>query len=117
MPIALVLLSILSCHPFITGRTVFVARLRTSDIMALASKYGGLGGLNRAMYVMQCLDRGKTRSQVVEDLQDDGKLVDAWISFLMQYDWIVQQNESDRWLVTPRGREWAEKINRILVKS
>jgi hypothetical protein len=85
--------------------------------MALAVKSGGLGGLSRAMFVMQCLDSGHTRSQVVEALQGDGKLVDAWISFLMQYDWIVQQNESDRWLVTPRGREWAEKINRILTKS
>jgi hypothetical protein len=85
--------------------------------MALAEKSGGLGGLSRAMFVMQCLDRGQTRSQVVEALHNDGKLVDAWISFLMQYDWIVQQSESERWLVTPRGREWAEKINRILIKS
>lgn len=85
--------------------------------MVLAIKSGGLGGLNRAMYVMQCLDKGQTRSQVVEALHGDGRLVDAWIAFLMQYDWIVQQNESDRWLVTPRGRQWAEEINRILIKS
>lgn len=85
--------------------------------MALAVKSGGLGGLNRAMYVMQCLDKGQTRSQIVEALQGDSKLVDAWISFLMQYDWIAQQDESDCWLVTPRGREWAEEINRILMKS
>lgn len=85
--------------------------------MALAEESGGLGGLSRAMFVLQCLDKGQTRSQVVEALHGDGKLVDAWIFFLMQYDWIVQQNESDRWLVTPRGREWAERINRILVKS
>ena len=110
-------LSIPSRHRFITGRTVFVARCPISGIMALAVKSGGLGGLKRAMYVMQCLEKGQTRSQIVDALQGDGKLVDAWISFLMQYDWIVQQNESDRWLVTPRGREWGEEINRILVNS
>ncbi len=85
--------------------------------MALAVKSGGLGGLKRAMFVMQCLDQGQTRSQIVEALQGDGKLVDAWISFLMQYDWIEQQNESDYWVVTQRGREWAKEINSILIKS
>ena len=69
------------------------------------------------MYVMQCLDKGQTRSQVVEALNGDEKLVDVWISFLMQYDWIVQQNESDRWLVTRKGAEWAGEINRLLIES
>ena len=62
--------------------------------MALAVKCAGLGGLKKAMYVFQCLDRRQTRNQIVEALNDDEELVDVWISFLMQYDWIEQQDES-----------------------
>lgn len=78
--------------------------------MALAVKSAGLGGLKKAMYVMQCLDRGQTRKQIVEALNDDEELVDVWISFLMQYDWIKQQDESEEWSVTPEGREWCKKL-------
>lgn len=84
--------------------------------MALAVKSAGLGGLKKAMYVLQCLNRDQTRKQIVEALDGDSELVDVWISFLMQYDWIEQQNESDEWSVTPKGREWYEKITRTLIK-
>ena len=85
--------------------------------MALAVKSAGLGGLKKAMYVLQSLDRGQTRKQIVEALNGDENLVDVWFFFLMQYDWIEQQNESDEWLVTPKGREWLEEISRILTES
>jgi hypothetical protein len=78
--------------------------------MALAVKSAGLGGLKKAMFVMQCLDRGQTRMQIVEALNDDEELVDVWISFLMQYNWIRQQDESEEWSVTPEGREWYKKL-------
>jgi len=85
--------------------------------MALAVNSAGLGGLKRAVYVLHCLDRGQTRKQIVEALNGDEKLVDVWISFLMQYDWIEQQNESNEWSVTPKGREWHEEISRTLTES
>jgi predicted transcriptional regulator len=85
--------------------------------MALAVKSAGLGGLKKAMYVLQCLDNGQSRKQIVESLNGDEKLVDVWISFLMQYDWIEHQNESDEWSVTLKGREWYEEINRTLNES
>jgi predicted transcriptional regulator len=85
--------------------------------MALAVKSAGLGGLKKAMYVLRCLDRGQTRKQIVEALNGDEELVDVWISFLMQYDWIEQQNESDEWSTTLKGREWYEEINRTLNES
>lgn len=83
--------------------------------MALAVKSADLGGLKKAMYVLQCLDRGQTRKQIVDALNGDEELVDVWISFLMQYDWIEQQSESDEWSVTSKGREWYEKITRTLI--
>jgi predicted transcriptional regulator len=85
--------------------------------MALAVKSAGLGGLKKAIFVLQCLDRDQTRKQIVEALNGDEKLVDVWISFLMQYDWIEQQNESDEWSVTLKGREWYEEITRTLNES
>lgn len=66
------------------------------------------------MYVLQCLERGQTRRQIVEALNGDEDLVDVWISFLMQYDWIEQKNESNEWSVTSSGMEWYEKISRPL---
>lgn len=69
------------------------------------------------MFVLQCLDRGQTRKQIVELLNGDDNLVDIWMSFLIQYDWIEQRNESDEWSVTPKGREWYEEITRTLFES
>ena len=69
------------------------------------------------MFVLQCLDRGQTRKQIVELLNGDEDLLDVWISFLMQYDWIRQEIESDEWSVTPRGREWYEAISTTLSES
>lgn len=83
--------------------------------MALAVKSAKLGGLKKAMYILQCLYRGQTRKQLVETFDGDEQLVDVWISFLMQYDWIEQQGESDdRWSVTAKGREWYGEITRHL---
>ena len=70
----------------------------------------GLGGLKKAMFVLQCLGKGQTRQQIVELLNGDADSVDVWISFLMQYDWIEQKNESDEWSVTVKGREWYENV-------
>jgi predicted transcriptional regulator len=69
------------------------------------------------MFVLQCLDSGQTRKQIVEALNGDEKLLDVWMSFLMQYDWIEQQNETDEWLVTPKGRQWQEVIIKTLTES
>lgn len=85
--------------------------------MALAVKSAGLGGLKKAMFILQCIDRGQTRKQIVEALNGDEKLLDVWIFFLMQYDWIEQQNESDEWSVTSKGREWYAEITTMLFES
>jgi len=85
--------------------------------MALAVKSARLGGLKKAMYVPQCLDRGQTRKQIVEALNGDEELLDVWTSFLMQYDWVEQQSGSETWSVTPKGREWYDKIIRTLIES
>jgi predicted transcriptional regulator len=86
-------------------------------LMALAVKPAGLGGLKKAMFVLRCLDRGETRKQIVQALNGDEELVDVWISFLMQYDWIEQQNESGEWSVTSKGREWHEEISKTLIEN
>lgn len=83
--------------------------------MALAVKSSGLGGLKKAMYVMQCLEAGQTRKQIVRALNGDEDLLDVWTSFLLQYDWIEQQNESGEWSVTAKGKSWYEKISRMSI--
>lgn len=113
-PRFMMLVSILSQPRSMSERIAFVERSRTI-FMALAVKSADLGGLKKAMFVLQCLDRGQTRQQIVELLNSDGELVDVWISFLMQYDWIEQENESDEWSVTSKGREWYEEISRNIV--
>jgi predicted transcriptional regulator len=76
---------------------------------ALAVRSAGLGGMKTWMYILQCFYKGQSRKQIVKAMNGDWELVDVWISFLMQYDWIEQQNESDEWVVTLKGREWYEK--------
>jgi hypothetical protein len=85
--------------------------------MALAVKSPSLGGLKKAMFVLQCLDRGQSKQQIVELSNGDEELVDVWMSFLMQYDWIEQKNESDEWSVTAKGREWYKEICTTLSES
>lgn len=85
--------------------------------MALAVKESGLGGLKKAMFILHCLQKGQTEKQIVELLNGNAKLFDIWISFLMQYNWIEQRNESDEWYVTPTGREWYNENARILTSN
>lgn len=80
---------------------------------ALSVGTAGLGGLKTWIYILQCFYKGQSRKQIVKALNGDEELVDVWISFLMQYDWIEQHYESDEWTVTLKGREWYEK-NTIL---
>ena len=82
--------------------------------MALAVKESGLGGLKKAMFILHCLQQGQTRRQIVELLNGDDNLFDIWISFLMQYDWIEQRNESEEWYVTSKGKEWYDENASIL---
>ena len=77
--------------------------------MALAVKESGLGGLKKALFILHCLQKGQTRKQIVELLNVDDNLFDIWISFLMQYDWIEQRNESEEWYVTSKGKEWYDE--------
>ena len=74
-------------------------------------------GLKIAMFVLQCLDRGQTRQQIVELLNGGEELVDVWISFPMQYDWIEQKKESDEWSVTVKGREWYQETSTTMFES
>ena len=80
--------------------------------MALSVRTAGLGGLKTWMYILQCFYKGQSRKQIVKALNGDEELVNVWISFLMQYDWI-EQDGSDEWAATPKGKEWYEK-NTIL---
>ncbi|HKU49692.1 MAG TPA: hypothetical protein VJP79_07060 [Nitrososphaera sp.] len=85
--------------------------------MAIAVKGAGLGGLKKAMFIMHCLRNGQTRGQIVELLEGDDNLFDTWISFLMQYDWIEQRNESEEWYVTSKGNEWFDENATILSRT
>ena len=76
---------------------------------ALAVRTAGLGGMKTWMYILQCFYKGQSRKQIVKAMNGVGELVDVWITFLMQYDWIEQHDESDEWVVTLKGREWYEK--------
>ena len=85
--------------------------------MALAVKQSGLGGLKKAMFILRCLQKGQTRKQIVQLLNGDDELFDIWISFLMQYDWIEQRNESEEWYVTSKGKEWHDENAGLLSSS
>ena len=73
-------------------------------------------GLKIAMFVLQCLDRGQTRQQIVELLNGGEELVDVWISFPMQYDWIEQKRNQMSGRLQSREENGTKKLAQRCLK-
>jgi len=78
-----------------------------------------LMGLQQAIYVMSCLSRGMDEREVAKSLDGDGELVEVWIDFLCDLDWVRRYdvteagnskgdrgdgNVNRRWLLTDIGK-------------
>lgn len=67
-----------------------------------------LAGLRQGAYISQRLANGQTREDLVFSLDVDEQLVDMWISFLRNDQWI--ERREGKWLLTTKGKLWTDKL-------
>ena len=80
-----------------------------NDDIPYSSDYGRLNGLQQAIFVMKCFERGFSKRAILEMAQaSDGDNIGAlgWIQFLKDIRWL-QENEGEdgivKFLVTKKG--------------
>ena len=54
-----------------------------------------LMGLQQALYVMSCLNKGMDETEIATRLDDDSELVEIWIQFLCDREWIKKDNANN----------------------
>lgn len=72
-----------------------------------------LKGLSQAIYVLECLEQGKTEQEIIGEFDGDKQLVKIWTAFLLHtygYKKEMSELEGDeqRWAVTGKGKEWTK---------
>jgi hypothetical protein len=67
-----------------------------------------LSGLRQAMYVLSQIQSGTTLDSIVRACDDDRQVIDIWITFLKERDWIVRDVSTDRWALTEKGKTQAK---------
>jgi hypothetical protein len=67
-----------------------------------------LVGLKQGAYISQRLANGQTREDLVFSLGVNEQLVDMWISFLKNEQWIEWRE--GKWLLTAKGKIWTDKL-------
>jgi hypothetical protein len=55
------------------------------------------------MYVLSQIQSGTTVDSIVQACDDDRQVIDIWIAFLKERDWIVRDASTDRWVLTEKG--------------
>jgi hypothetical protein len=82
-----------------------------NDDIPYSSDYGRLKGLQQAIFVMKCFERGFSKGAILEMAQaSDGDNIGAlgWIQFLKDIRWL-QENEGEdeivKFLVTKKGNK------------
>jgi hypothetical protein len=63
-----------------------------------------LSGLKQAVYVMQCLVRNDTESNIVKNLGDDQQLYNMWKIFLQHNGWMARTERG--WKMSTKGERW-----------
>jgi hypothetical protein len=70
-----------------------------------------LSGLKCAVYLLDCIIRDESKTEIVRKFDGDEQLVDMWMSFIRHNYWIAQKNGSNhQWVMTEKGRKWARKL-------
>ena len=68
-----------------------------------------LSPLESAAYVLECIQEGKPKEEIVRRFNDDEQLVSLWLTFLKANDWLEEDhNSSSQLLLTEEGKQWSE---------
>jgi hypothetical protein len=70
-----------------------------------------LSPLESAAYVLECIQEGERKAEIVQRFDDDEQLVSLWLTFLKANDWLEEDHDSiSQLVVTEEGKEWIEKF-------
>lgn len=70
-----------------------------------------LSPLESAAYVLECIQEGKRKEEIVRRFNDDEQLVSLWLTFLKANDWLEEDhNSGSQLLVTEEGKQWIERF-------
>ncbi|MDQ6864550.1 MAG: hypothetical protein M3044_12075 [Thermoproteota archaeon] len=71
-----------------------------------------LSPLESAAYVLECIQEGKQKEEIVQRFNDDEQLVSLWLTFLKANDWLEEDhNSSSQLVVTEEGKQWIERFD------
>ncbi|MGA7900221.1 MAG: hypothetical protein WA395_04055 [Nitrososphaeraceae archaeon] len=78
-----------------------------------------ISGLTAAVYVLDCIFKGQSESQIMHSMGWDEQIISSWMSFLTRNRWIKKENfYGSKWTVSDSGRLWIKRygfsIRRVL---
>ncbi len=105
--------------------TTTAAALKTASIdnaNSFISSYGRLRGLQQAIFILKCFERGFRKEAILEMCKEsDGDNIAAlgWIEFLIDIQWLQEKKEEDgivSFLVTKKGKKETQLVeNRMTI--
>ena len=63
-----------------------------------------LSGLKQAMYVLSRLYDGAPEKSIVESCDKDRQVIEIWIEFLKERNWIIRDSSNTKWELTEDGK-------------
>ena len=81
-------------------------------IFSESARHGKLTALQQATYVLEKLSEGKLPPQIVDEMDDDIQLVEIWMDFLVEMQWIERNTAAaSGYIVTDKGKKWLAKLS------
>jgi len=69
-----------------------------------------LSPLETAAYVLECIDEGKRKEEIVQRFDDDEQLVSLWLTFLKANGWVEDHDSNSQLVISEEGKQWIEKF-------
>ena len=76
-----------------------------------------LSPLQQSLYVLDALEKGMTKDQIVQSFDGDKELVSVWMDFIKSMNWLEKNNVKtvltvDSFTVTDAGKHALEKYSK-----
>lgn len=64
------------------------------------AKLTGMSGLRQAIFILQCIDGGKTQNELIKMCDGDKQLVTLWIEFMTELKWLEKKRVTAELAIT-----------------
>ncbi|MFZ0325943.1 MAG: hypothetical protein WBP64_19240 [Nitrososphaeraceae archaeon] len=69
-----------------------------------------MSGLSAAVYVLDCLYKGQSESQIMQNMGWNEQVISSWMKFLTDNRWIEKENfYGSKWTVSDNGKLWIKR--------